>query len=79
MSLTVSGYKIKGIQTVDLSWEGDNVSAVDIYRDGNLIAVHISGNTYTDDIGLKGGGSYRYQVCEAGSLTNCSGIVQVDF
>ena len=48
-------------------------------QDGNPIASGVSGNAYTDNIGQKGGGSYLYQVCEAGSETNCSNIVQVDF
>lgn len=79
LSLTASGYKIKGMQTVDLSWSAGNVSAVDIYRDGALIALNIVGDHFTDNIGLTGGGSYRYQVCQASSLVNCSAIVQVNF
>jgi len=75
--LTAYGYKVKSFPVVDLSWSGGNVSSVDIYRDGNLIAVNISGNTYTDEIGIKG--SYQYQVCETGNPMNCSAIVQVSF
>ena len=48
-------------------------------QDGNRIASGVSGHAYTDNIGQKGGGSYLYQVCEAGSPTNCSNIAQVDF
>jgi serine protease len=33
----------------------------------------------TDSIGVKGGGSYTYQVCPAGTTTNCSNTVTVTF
>lgn len=79
LSLTVLGYKVKGYQVADLSWSGGNVSTVDLYRDGNLIVINIPGNTYIDEIGAKGSGSYQYQVCESGGQVNCSTIVQVDF
>lgn len=79
LSLTATGYKVKGLQTVDLGWNGANGSLINIYRDGTLIAANISGNTYTDNIGIKGTGSYQYQVCEAGNPLNCSTIVQVTF
>lgn len=79
LSLTAVGNKFKGTQTVDLSWTGRNVSAVDIFRDGSRIASGVSGSVYTDNLDIKGGGSYQYQVCEANNLMNCSAIVQVDF
>lgn len=79
LSLTASGYKVKGVQMADLTWSGGSATSFDVYRDGNPIASGVSGKPYTDNIGQKGGGSYLYQVCEAGSLTNCSNIVQVGF
>jgi hypothetical protein len=79
LSLTAIGYKVKGVHIVDLGWNGNSISLVDIYRDGTLIATDLYDNFYTDVVGVKGGGSYRYQVCEADSLTNCSAVVQVDF
>jgi len=75
--LTATGYKVKGIQNVDLSWT--NVTSVDIYRDGVPIVTGVGGSSYTDNIGTNGAGSYQYQVCEASSLMNCSALVQTDF
>jgi hypothetical protein len=79
LNLTGTGYKVKGVQTVDLAWSGGNATSFDIYRDGNLLVSGVSGSTYTDNIGLKGAGSYEYQVCEAGSSINCSNIIQINF
>jgi fibronectin type 3 domain-containing protein len=80
-SLAVSGYKVKGRQAVDLVWSGA-AGSVDIYRDSGVIATGSSGSngsgTWTDDIGVKGGGSYTYQVCDAGTST-CSPTEQVIF
>ncbi len=81
-SLTASGYKVKGLQKVDLSWSGTSASAthVDIHRDGAILAAdEANDGTYTDDINAKGGGSYTYKVCEAGSTTVCSNEVSVVF
>ncbi len=79
LSLTANGYKVKGMQKVDLTWSDGSATSFDVYRDGNPIAQGVPGNAYTDNINEKGGGSYQYQVCEAGSQTNCSNTVQVDF
>jgi hypothetical protein len=75
VTLSASGYKRKGVQHVDLSWQ--DLQNVDVYRDGSLVAT-VSGSTHTDNIGTKGGGSYDYQVCEAGT-SNCSNTANVVF
>ena len=69
--LSTSPYKVKGKQRVDLTWSGATASNVDIYRDGNLIATAANNGAYTDIIGATGGGSYAYEVCDAGAST-CS-------
>ncbi len=73
-SLTATGYKVKGQQTVDLAWTGA-AGDVDIRRDDSVISTQSSfaegSGTWTDEIGAKGGGSYSYQVCDAGTTT-CS-------
>jgi hypothetical protein len=79
LNLTVTGYKTKGVQMADLSWSGSSAPSFDIYRDGNLLVSDVLGSTYTDNIGLKGSGTYEYQVCEAGSTINCSNIIQIIF
>ncbi len=80
-SLTARGYKEKGLQKVDLAWSGTSASAthVDIHRDGAVLdAGEANDGTYTDHINRKGGGSYTYKVCEAGTST-CSNEVTVTF
>ena len=77
IALVASGYKVKGVQHADLQWSGATGS-VDVYRSGSVIAT-VSGTTYTDHIGQKGGGSSTYRVCEAGATTVCSETVTVQF
>lgn len=50
---------------------------MDIYRNGALIAANRTGTTYVDNLG-RGGGSRRYQVCNAGTST-CSNTVNVSY
>ena len=69
--LSANGYKSKGTKYVDLSWAGATTASVDIYRNGSIVATTQNDGQYTDTIGGKGGGSYTYQVCEAGTST-CS-------
>ena len=76
-ALTAGGYKVRGVQHADLSWSGSSASSFDVYRDGAVIAT-VGGSAYTDNIGNKGGGSYVYQVCEAGTAT-CSNEATVTF
>lgn len=78
ISLTVSGRKVKGLQTADLSWTGASSASVDVYRDGGKIATTNNDGVYTDSIGQRGGGSHTYKVCEAGTST-CSNDAAVTF
>ena len=79
INLDASGYKVKGRQKVDLTWSGVNSSPnADIYRDTTKITTTNDG-FHTDNIDAKGGGSYVYKVCEAGSTTECSETVTVIF
>ena len=71
ISLTTNGYKVKGKHTVDLNWSGAIGSNVDIYRNGAKIATTSNDGFYNDNIGAKGGATYVYQVCVAGS-SDCS-------
>jgi len=79
IGLSANGYKVKGQHTVDLTWPEDTSSSVDVYRNGVLIATvpKIPG-FYTDHMGAKGRGTYRYKVCEAGTQ-NCYNEVAVRF
>jgi subtilisin family serine protease len=78
ISLTASGYKVKGRQRVDLSWSGAT-SGIDIYRNGTKIVTNtLNDGVHTDNIGSVGGGSYTYKVCHTGTST-CSADVMVTF
>jgi PKD repeat protein len=76
ITLDAVGYKVKGKQQVDLTWSGAGTS-VDIYRDSEVITTGTDG-AHTDNIGVKGGGSYTYKVCEF-ETTNCSDPLTVVF
>ncbi|HUP63990.1 MAG TPA: Ig-like domain-containing protein [Thermoanaerobaculia bacterium] len=78
ITLTASGYKVKGLQKADLSWSGATSTSIDVFRDGALIATTSNDGSYTDNINVTGGGSYVYQVCESGTST-CSNQTTVTF
>ena len=72
VTLSVSGRKVGGINTVRLTWSGANSTNIDIYRNGAPpIATVPNTGVYTDSTGDTGRASYRYRVCEAGTST-CS-------
>jgi subtilisin family serine protease len=76
-TLSATGYKVRGVQNVDLSWTGAT-GAVDVYRDGSIVATAVAGDTYTQSLNKKGAGSYTYQVCDTGTSV-CSNTVTVTF
>lgn len=78
ITLSGSGYKIKGVKHVDLSWSGASSTDVDVFRDGARVATTANDGAYTDNTGQKGGGGFTYQVCEA-NTTTCSDTVTVSF
>lgn len=77
-TLSVSAYKVRGVQHVDLTWAGAGSSQVDIVRNGSVVATTANDGFHTDNTGNRGGGSYTYQVCEAGSST-CSNEATASF
>lgn len=78
ITLSANGFKVKGEHRVDLGWSGSSASNVDIRRDGNLIATTANDGFYNDNIGAKGGATYQYELCDAGT-SNCSNSVTVIF
>lgn len=78
ITLAATGYKVRGAQKVDLAWSGATSTNVDIVRDGGIIATTGNDGAYTDNINRRGGGSYTYQVCEAGTST-CSAAATANF
>ncbi len=79
VTLSAVGYRVYGVQTVDLSWSGATSASVDIYCDGVVIATVPNTGAYTDDVGVRHGNFlYTYKVCEADTAT-CSDEVTVRF
>jgi PKD repeat protein len=76
--LAARGYKLKGLQTVELSWNRAPETSYDVYRDGTQIATVSAGN-YTDNLKRKGFGSYTYKLCAPGPSTICSNQATVSF
>src|SRR5688572_7982369 len=76
-TLTARGRKIKGNQAVDLSWNGLSGTLLDVYRGSTKWATPNDGSE-TDAINKKGGGTYTYKVCVAGTTT-CSNTATVTF
>jgi hypothetical protein len=79
ITLSASGRKVRGVDTVDLSWNGATSSNVDIYRNGSiLVTVPNNPPSYTDNTGQKGHVTFTYQVCNTGTQT-CSNNATVNF
>jgi thermitase len=79
ITLHAHGYKVHGLQTVDLFWSGLSSGGIDIYRNGTLIVTVSAGTgAYTDHLNRNGRGTYTYRACEAGT-GNCSNQVSVSF
>lgn len=78
ITLSATGYKVKGLQKADLTWGGATGAQVEIHREGVLIATTDNDGFYTDNIDQRGGGSYTYQVCESGG-SPCSNTATVNF
>jgi PKD repeat protein len=78
ITLSLNGRKSRGKHEVDLSWGGTTAASVEIYRDGPLLVTVANTGAYTDRTGNKGGRTYDYQVCEAGTAI-CSAVVSVTY
>jgi len=78
IAVRARGYKVQGLQTVDLSWAGATSSSIDVYRNGVLIVTVPNNGLYTDHPNGRGHATYIYKVCEAGT-GNCSNQVTVNF
>ena len=78
INLSASGYKVRGQHVVDLTWSGASGANVDVERDGGVVTTTSNDGAYTDNTGNKGGRTYRYRVCEAGTTT-CSNEVTLEF
>jgi hypothetical protein len=77
-TLNAKGYKVKGLQKVDLSWSGLASASVDIFRNNQQIGTFANTGVATDALNKKGGGSYSYKACAAGT-SDCSNTANVSF
>lgn len=77
--LTARAYKVRGREAVDLTWSGLAIGNVDVYRNGTRILSSPNTGATTDNLGSRGGGTYTYQVCAAGSTTACTNQSSVTF
>jgi hypothetical protein len=77
-TLTARGRKVKGLQKTDLSWNGLSGGSVDVYRNSTRVMGTANDGAETDPINKKGGGSYIYRVCAAGT-SSCTNNAEVNF
>jgi hypothetical protein len=78
ITMSATGYKVKGLQKADLNWTGATSANIDIYRNKSKIVTIANNGSYKDNIDKVGGGSYIYKVCEADTET-CSNEPTVTF
>ena len=78
ITLSVSGTKVKGVASTNLTWSGATTSSVDIYRNGTRVATTANDGAHTDSLGRGASGTFTYRVCNAGSST-CSNDASVTF
>jgi len=71
VELRAFGYKKRGYHKVFLTFFGADQTAVDIYRDDNLVE-STNEEAFLDEIDKRGRASYRYKVCETADSTICS-------
>ncbi len=77
ITLSAKGYKVKGLQRVDLTWTPTAAGSVNVYRGGTFLVESAHDGAYTDRINVKGGGTYTYRICLPGG--GCSNEVTVTF
>lgn len=77
ITLAVTGAKVKGVATADLTWSGATSADVDVFRNGAVIVTTANDGAYTDTIG-RARGTYTYKLCEAGTSA-CSNEASVTF
>jgi len=79
ISLTATGYKVRGLHKTDLEWSAPNtISSIYVSRDGVIIETTENDGFYTDNIDQRGPATYIYKVCEEGT-SNCSNEASITF
>ena len=57
-TLSAKGYKVKGVQNVNLAWANLTATSVDVYRNGARVMTTSNSGKTTDKLNQKGGGNY---------------------
>lgn len=78
-TLAANGFKQRGRHTIDLTWSGATGTDVDIYLNGALLITTANDGEYQHTTSNRGGGTYTYEVCEAGGTSTCSNEAVVVF
>jgi subtilisin family serine protease len=78
ITLTATGYKVKGLLNADLKWSGATESSVKIYREGKFLIEVSNSGAYTDKTNYVGGGTLIYKVCQSDDSV-CSNEAAVTF
>jgi hypothetical protein len=76
--LTVSTRTTRTAKLADLRWSGATSSSVDIYRNGSRVTTVSNTGSYTDRLGRRVTGTFKYKVCVAGGQ-ECSNEVAISF
>ncbi len=76
LTLTATGLRARGVLEAALSWHGVSADSFAVFRDSALIAL-VHDTTYLDVTGMRGQGSFTYQVCVLGRV--CSNTATVRF
>ena len=74
LTLTATGYKVRGIRRVDLEWSGSNALTVDIHLNGELDTVTENDGFYIDDLG-RSSGTFTYQIFDGENYSNEATVV----
>ena len=62
INLSATPYKVKGIHTVDLVWNGSSAATMDVVRDDVVVNSVTNTGAHTDSTNQKGKGNYVYRV-----------------
>lgn len=69
-TLSANAYKVKGGQTVDLTWSDLPGTAATVYRNNSKIGTTANDGYFTDKIGKIGTGLFSYKLCADAVCTN---------
>ena len=73
-------FALRGHRTrVLLAWEPNESEQVDILYNGDVVATTANDGNYAHTFQQQGSGTVTYQACNAGSTTECSAEITVNY